>query len=111
MQLAQNPTSISSEPCTPDERWSVDDYDWLIHDGQKVLWLPPDFRPTCKAVHKDLFALGHESGDVTFFKGSSDYSMPEGAYEFNASDNSSKGRRRVWDEFFHLGKGLRKSRA
>ncbi|KAJ5631509.1 uncharacterized protein N7484_011609 [Penicillium longicatenatum] len=31
---------------------------WVNVSGKNVLWLPPDFRPTCHAIHEDLLALG-----------------------------------------------------
>ncbi|CAG8006790.1 unnamed protein product [Penicillium salamii] len=37
-------------------------------DRQNVLWLPPHFRPGCSAVNRNLIALGHASGRVTFLR-------------------------------------------
>ncbi|KAI2791715.1 hypothetical protein POX_c04588 [Penicillium oxalicum] len=39
---------------------------WININGKNVLWLPPDFRPTCSAINGDSLALGHESGRVSF---------------------------------------------
>ncbi|KAK5634087.1 hypothetical protein RRF57_009801 [Xylaria bambusicola] len=38
--------------------------DWVIRDGKKVLWLPPDYRPLCIASYNNTFALGYPSGPV-----------------------------------------------
>ncbi|KAI9773775.1 MAG: hypothetical protein M1839_002008, partial [Geoglossum umbratile] len=35
---------------------------------QQLLWLPPEYRPTCTAVHRDVICLGHSSGSITFVK-------------------------------------------
>ncbi|KAJ6083698.1 hypothetical protein N7467_007833 [Penicillium canescens] len=40
--------------------------DWITLDGEKVLWLPSDYRPTCSAFHNHLAVLGHEPGSLTF---------------------------------------------
>ncbi|OQE26467.1 hypothetical protein PENSTE_c005G00738 [Penicillium steckii] len=39
---------------------------WIMIDGKKALWLPPEYRPTCSAVSGDILALGHASGLVSF---------------------------------------------
>ena len=38
--------------------------DWVVRDGQKLLWIPPNFRPEQLASHGDTFALGYGSGLV-----------------------------------------------
>jgi WD40 repeat protein len=42
--------------------------EWVIQNGQKILWLPPDYRPTCTAVYENKLVLGHSSGQVTFLE-------------------------------------------
>jgi hypothetical protein len=44
------------------------DNGWVTQDGQKLLWLPPDFRPSCSAVSINVLAFGHLSGFVTFLE-------------------------------------------
>ncbi|OJJ66294.1 hypothetical protein ASPBRDRAFT_424327 [Aspergillus brasiliensis CBS 101740] len=44
------------------------DEDWVVREGKKLLWLPPDYRPTCMASHGDTLVLGHESGRLTFLR-------------------------------------------
>ena len=61
-----------------DARWRVWD-NWLYHDGQRLLWLPTDFRPSCIAWYDDLFVMGHDSGKVAFFEGKNNDSAPESA--------------------------------
>lgn len=68
IQIGQSPTSSLLELSPIIKRWAVKD-NWLIRDGQKMLWLPHEFRPIRTAIHEDLFALGHESGKMTFFQG------------------------------------------
>ncbi|KAH6883946.1 vegetative incompatibility protein HET-E-1 [Thelonectria olida] len=38
--------------------------DWVIRDGKKALWLPPDYRPRHVAFYDSMFALGYSSGLV-----------------------------------------------
>ena len=42
------------------------DKDWIFRHKQRLLWLPPDYRASCKAFHNNIFVLGHYSGQVTF---------------------------------------------
>ena len=42
--------------------------DWVTRDGQNVIWLPPDYRTSCKAFYDNVLVLGHRSGQVTFLK-------------------------------------------
>ena len=87
-----------------DARWRV--YrDWLYRDGQKLLLLPPDFRPWCTAIYDDLFVMGHESGKVTFFEGKNKDSAPEPAYQTTAPANRSKGKSRALEYFHPWGRG------
>ncbi|KAJ6070716.1 hypothetical protein N7467_012035 [Penicillium canescens] len=39
---------------------------WIILNGEKVLWLPREARPSCSAIKDSTLALGHESGRVSF---------------------------------------------
>ncbi len=119
IQLDQYPATLSEERDTPIEKWKVQE-DWLSHDGQKMLWLPPDFRPTCTAIYDDLFVLGYESGEVQFLGGNTDDSTldqamldpappdpaspgpvsPGRALEATAPKNRSKSRRK-WRDIYH----------
>ncbi len=44
------------------------DNDWVTRNGKTILWLPPNYRATCVAVHGQTLILGHASGQVTFFR-------------------------------------------
>ncbi|CAG7964535.1 unnamed protein product [Penicillium salamii] len=46
----------------------IEQQQWIKLDCQNVLWLPPHFRPSCSAVNRNLLALGHASGRVTFLR-------------------------------------------
>jgi WD40 repeat protein len=37
---------------------------WITFNNERVLWLPPDFRPLCSAVYRSAVAIGCSSGDV-----------------------------------------------
>lgn len=41
---------------------------WINLNCKNVLWLPPDFRPSCSAINGDSLALGHASGRVSFIR-------------------------------------------
>lgn len=85
-------------------RWRVWD-DWLYHDGQRMLWLPSDFRPSSVARYNDLFVMGHDSGKVTFFEGKNDDTAPEAAYQNTALANGSTTNIKARKFFHRWGKG------
>jgi WD40 repeat protein len=39
---------------------------WVTRSGQRLIWLPPDFRVTCAATSGNKVVLGHRSGGLTF---------------------------------------------
>ena len=41
---------------------------WVFLEEQRLLWLPPEYRPTCIAVYRDIMCFGCLSGHVAFFK-------------------------------------------
>ena len=65
------PSSLS-----PGFRWRIAE-NWLMQGSRKMLWLPPDFRPTSCAYRDGLFVLGRESGDITFIEVDLNYRPPE----------------------------------
>jgi WD40 repeat protein len=55
------PSSQTSSPiCISD--------DWVMWKSRKILWLPPDYRPSCSAVSGNTAVLGQPSGKLTFLK-------------------------------------------
>jgi WD40 repeat protein len=49
--------------------WSKDDLmlsvfrdQWLCINGEKKLWIPGEYRPTCLAVANGIIAIGHSAG-------------------------------------------------
>lgn len=42
--------------------------DWVIEEGESILWLPRDYRATCVAVWNGMVVLGHLSGGISFLK-------------------------------------------
>ncbi|KAJ5313615.1 uncharacterized protein N7443_000499 [Penicillium atrosanguineum] len=50
----------------PEMNICVQDDEWIILQGKRVLWLPPAYRPVCSAVTGSTIALGHASGGVSF---------------------------------------------
>ena len=109
--------SLVSSPDTPDRidysqcevedaRWRVYD-NWLFHDGQRMLWLPLEFRPLRMAICGDLLALGHPLGKVTFFDGNTNDSKSGPAYETSGPGSQNKGKRKAPEYFHHRGEGAR----
>ncbi|KAJ5726563.1 uncharacterized protein N7483_007920 [Penicillium malachiteum] len=53
---------------------SLRDYDFLIEDdwvmlgGRRVLWLPPEYIPTCVASTNGTLVMAHASGKIIFLK-------------------------------------------
>ncbi|OQD86922.1 hypothetical protein PENSOL_c082G07194 [Penicillium solitum] len=45
---------------------SIEHKQWIRLNGEKVIWLPTETRPTCSAVKRGTLALGHASGRVSF---------------------------------------------
>ncbi|KAH8674500.1 WD40-repeat-containing domain protein [Tricladium varicosporioides] len=41
---------------------------WVVEEGTKILWLPPDYRPGCIAVWNKSLALGNSLGRVSIMK-------------------------------------------
>ncbi|KAI9684565.1 MAG: hypothetical protein M1822_005653 [Bathelium mastoideum] len=41
---------------------------WITRGMDNVLWLPPEYRPTCIAVQGGVIAIGHERGHVSIFE-------------------------------------------
>ncbi|KAH8807278.1 putative wd40 protein [Xylogone sp. PMI_703] len=39
---------------------------WICIQGERKLWLPPEYRPTCWAIKDGILALGHRRGKVSF---------------------------------------------
>ncbi|KAH8750221.1 hypothetical protein F5883DRAFT_227674 [Diaporthe sp. PMI_573] len=40
------------------------DQTWIICNGRRVLWLPPEYRPSCSAVQGRMISIGCKSGRV-----------------------------------------------
>ena len=41
---------------------------WISYNAKALLWLPPEYRPTCTAVHRNLICVGHFSGRITILQ-------------------------------------------
>ena len=39
---------------------------WVTRNGQRLIWLPPDYRARCVAISGNSVVLGHRSGGLTF---------------------------------------------
>ncbi|PGG95459.1 hypothetical protein AJ79_10049, partial [Helicocarpus griseus UAMH5409] len=45
---------------------SILEEQWICFQGEKILWLPKEYRPNCLALKNGVLALGHLSGRVSF---------------------------------------------
>ncbi|GLI82111.1 hypothetical protein PoHVEF18_010512 [Penicillium ochrochloron] len=57
----------SGSPKARTIRFLVEDQ-WLTLRGEKVLWLPPEYRPGCSAVSDNTLALGHSSERISIIE-------------------------------------------
>ena len=53
------------------------DSEWVVRDGQPILWLPLDYRATSVSFRDGTVVLGHESGGVTFLRFGSEAQIPD----------------------------------
>jgi WD40 repeat protein len=62
---------VSSVAFSPDSKQIPTLYiseNWLVEGITNLLWLPPDYRPTCKAIWGGVIALGYQSGRVSILQ-------------------------------------------
>jgi WD40 repeat protein len=61
----------SSSPPIQTPNWSgyclSGDRSWITWNGNKVLWLPTEYRPRCSMVKEQTITIGCASGRVLFF--------------------------------------------
>ncbi|KAG8665110.1 uncharacterized protein FPOAC1_013088 [Fusarium poae] len=49
--------------------WGISaDGEWIVEDGKKMLWLPPDYRGGIPAIDRSTVAIGYHSGRVLVLK-------------------------------------------
>ena len=41
---------------------------WISRGEENIIWLPPNHRPWCNAVHKNIAVLGYRTGAVTMLE-------------------------------------------
>ncbi|KAK0703385.1 hypothetical protein B0T26DRAFT_658964 [Lasiosphaeria miniovina] len=41
-----------------------EDKTWILCNGQNVLWLPPEYRPSCSAIQGRMISIGYSSAQV-----------------------------------------------
>jgi hypothetical protein len=41
---------------------------WVTWDDEKILWLPPDYRPSSVTVRNNIIVLGLPSGGIIFLR-------------------------------------------
>ncbi|RYO77350.1 hypothetical protein DL764_010226 [Monosporascus ibericus] len=65
------PASLKIGPLLTGPQQSPNDYydlgiknEWITYNDRNLLWLPPDYRPTCSAVTAQAIAVGCRSGRV-----------------------------------------------
>ncbi|KAF3225827.1 hypothetical protein TWF106_001700 [Orbilia oligospora] len=63
------PSSFNSSlPSLPQKQSHISlTYEWIARDGEKILWLPHNYRASCSAIQGKTIAIGHESGGVSIF--------------------------------------------
>ena len=58
--------ALPPEPCI--EHGAVLNYDWIECYGEKLLWLPQEYRSDISAFSGNTFAIGRDNGSVTFLR-------------------------------------------
>jgi len=38
---------------------------WITRDMERLLWLPPEYRPICSDCSNNILVIGHENGHVS----------------------------------------------
>ena len=56
----------TSRPFKYSSKLRLQDYQWATLDGERILWLPPEYRPSCSASIDSTLVLGRPSGQVSF---------------------------------------------
>jgi len=61
------PSPLGSRPVAFRPDIFVQD-EWIAHKESRMLWLPPNYRHSCRAVYNNIVCLGHYSGRVSIFE-------------------------------------------
>lgn len=61
------PPPVGPPPARGVEIWN-DENEWIMINGQKALWLPPQYRPSFSEVKDDTVFMSHLSGQVSIMK-------------------------------------------
>ena len=75
IEVEKLPADGATLSLTPRNEWRIVD-GWLVHGGRRILWLPPDYRPSDRrswdhrpaAQHDGLLVLGKHSDRFTFIE-------------------------------------------
>ncbi|KAJ6036736.1 hypothetical protein N7540_001015 [Penicillium herquei] len=62
---SQTPTFVSDHS-SESPLITIDGSNWICLDGERMLWLPAEVRPSCLAINGSMLALGHAEGWVSF---------------------------------------------
>ena len=79
IELDKVPADGAPLSLIPRNKWRKVDA-WLCHGDRRILWLPPEIRPSYRhsaGQHKGLFAPSNHSGKLTFIEVDPGFS-PEG---------------------------------
>jgi hypothetical protein len=60
LQSSSNPSSSQAASL----RQMFIEGDWITRDGKNLLWLPSNYKVRSSALHDNMFAIGHLSGEV-----------------------------------------------
>ena len=109
VQLQPSLNRLPSKVYMPDKRWQFE-HNWLLYDGQRSLWLPPDYRPLCIARHDNLLVMSHQSGKMSFFEGNTHDSTLDPEYEATTQKKTKKPKESARDTLRHWFKGKGRSK-
>jgi WD40 repeat protein len=61
-------TSVPPHPPQLNRGISIERRQWIKLNGERVLWLPVESRPSCSEINGDTLALAHDSGRISFLR-------------------------------------------
>jgi WD40 repeat protein len=68
LEIRSSHDGCTSEFSLADEKISLSHDCWVTLHGEKVLWLPPEYRPSSWTIKGNTLILGHGSGRISFME-------------------------------------------
>jgi WD40 repeat protein len=66
--LSTAPRSSFALPQPATSFWIIVQSQWITYRQDRLLWLPPNYRPSCSAVYGNIVCIGSSSGQVSVWE-------------------------------------------